>query len=116
MKTWIRGEDFFITREIVAKALDVPVVQQPTYPYTEIPPIDDIMSLLCGETISWGTDSRITTYELTELNNIFFRIACHNIYPISHVHTTHTDRCVFLYALITDAFIFFPTLFILSLV
>ena len=116
MKTWIRGEDFSITREIVAKALDVPIVQQPTYPYTEIPPIDDIMSLLCGETVSWGTDPRITTHELTELNYLFFRIACHNIYPISHVDTTPIDRCVFWYALIADAFICFPTLFILSLV
>ena len=86
------------------------------YPYIEIPPIDDIMSLLIDTTISWGTDPRITTYELTEINYLFFRISCHCIWPISHIHTIPIERCAFLYALITDAPMSFPTLFIRSLV
>ena len=86
------------------------------YPYTEFPPIDDIMSLLTSTTISWGTNPRVTTHELTELNYFFFRISCNSIWSISHIHTISIERCAFLYALITDAPISFPTLFIRSLV
>ena len=86
------------------------------YPYTEIPPLGDIMSLLTSTSISWGTNPRVTTHELTKLNYLFFRISCHKFWPISHVHTIPIERCMFLYALITDAPISFPTLFICSLV
>ena len=85
------------------------------YPYTEIPPLDD-MSLLTGTTISWGTNPRVTTHKLIELNYLFFRISCHSIWPISHIHTILIERFVFLYALITDTPISFPTIFIRSLV
>ena len=71
VKTWIKGEEFVITCEVVASALSVLLVQQPVYPYTEFPPLDDIMSLLTGTTISWGTNPRVTTYEFTELNYLF---------------------------------------------
>ena len=47
---------------------------------------------------------------------MFFRISCHSIWPISHVHTIPIERCAFLYALITDAPMSFPTFFISSLV
>ena len=86
------------------------------YPYTEIPPLGDIMSLLTSTSISWGTNPRVTTHELTKLNYLFFRISCHKFWPISHVHTIPIERSAFLYTLITDASISFPTLFILSLV
>ena len=86
------------------------------YPYTEFPPIDDIMSLRTSTTISWGTNPRITTHKLTKPNYLFFRISCHSIWPISHIHTIPIERCAFLYALITDAPISFPTLFMCSLV
>ena len=33
VKTWIRGEEFVITCEVVATTLNVPLVQQPVYPY-----------------------------------------------------------------------------------
>ena len=86
------------------------------YPYIESPPLDDIMSLITDTTINWGTDPRVTSSELTELNYLFFRISCHSIRPISYVHTIPIERCMFLYALITNAPISFPTLFISSLV
>ena len=116
VKTWIRGEECVITPEVMASALAIPLVQQPVYPYTEPPHLDDIMSLITGTTISWGTDPRVTSSKLIELNYLFFRISCHSIWPISHVHTIPIERCTFLYALITDALISFPTLFISSLV
>ena len=86
------------------------------YPYTESPPLDDIMSLITGTSISWGTDPRVTSAELTELNYLFFWISCHSIWPISLVHTIPVERSAFLYALITDASMSFPNLFICSLV
>ena len=116
VKSWIRGEEFVITLKVVASALGVPLVQQPVYPYTKFLPLDDIMSLIIGTTISWDIDPRVTSHELTELNYLFFRISCHSIWPISHIHTIPIERCVFLYALITDAPMSFPTLFIRSLV
>ena len=96
--------------------LGVPLVQQLVYPYIEIPPIDNIMSLLTGTTISWGTNPRVTTHEHTQLNYFFFRISYHSIWPISHIHTIPIERCAFLNALITNTPISFPTLFIRSLV
>ena len=90
----------------------MPFPRRPTYPYTETPPIDDVMTLLCGRTVTWGTKPRLNSRELTELNYLLFRIAYHNIFPISHVHTFPMDRCVPLYALIADGFIYFSSLFI----
>ena len=52
LKTWIKGEEFLITPDVVASALGVPLVQQLVYSYTKLPPLDDIMSLLTGTTIS----------------------------------------------------------------
>ena len=79
-------------------------------------PLDDIISLLTGTTIRQGTDPWITSHELTVLNYLFFRISCHSIWPISHLHTIPLERCVFLYAFVTDAPMSFSTLFIRSLV
>ena len=115
VKTWIRGEEFFITLEVVASALSVPLVQQLVYPYTETPPLNDIMSNFTGTSISWGTNPRVTTHELTELNYLFLMISCHSIWPISHIHIIPIESCAFLYALFTDAPISFHTLFIRSL-
>ena len=74
------------------------------------------MSHITGTTIRWGSDTRITTHELIELNYLFFQIACHSIWPISHLHTIPIERFAFLYALVTGAPMSFPTLFIRSLI
>ena len=74
-----RGEEYVITPSVVATAFGVPLVQQLVYPYTETPPLDNIMSYITGTSISWGTDPHVTSHELTELNYLFFRIPCHSI-------------------------------------
>ena len=112
----IRGVPFTITRERVSKALDVPIICRPTYPYTMSPHVDDVMDVLCGRSVTRGSDRSISSSELTELNYIFFRIACHNIFPISHIHTIPIHRCFFLYALVTNSSICFPSLFIETIV
>ena len=81
MKGWIRGEEYVIASDVVVSTLGVPLAQQPMYPYTETPYLDDIMSLITGTSISWATDPRVTSHELTELNYLFFRISCHFIWP-----------------------------------
>ena len=53
--------------------------------------------------------------ELTENSYIFFRIACHSLWPISPFHTIPLERCVFLYAFVFDASISFLNLFLCSL-
>ena len=112
VKSWIRGEEYIITPLVVVSALRVPKVQHPMYPYNKSPPLDDIMSYLTGTSIQWGTNPRITSHELTEIHYLFFRISCHSIWPISHLHTIPIKRCAFLYALVTDASMSFLYLFI----
>ena len=72
MRSWIRGEEYVITPSVVVSALGVPLVRQPVYPYTETPPLDDIMSYITGTSINWGTDPRITSHELTKIHYLFF--------------------------------------------
>ena len=73
------------------------------------------MSYIIGTSIQWGFDPRITFAELTETTYLFFRIACHSLWPISHLHIIPLERCAFLYALVTNAPIIFPHLFLCSL-
>ena len=87
-------------------ALSVPLVQRLTYPYTKSPPLDDVVSLLYGRPIIWGSEPRLHSHELTKLTYLMFRIACYNIFPISHVHIIPIDRCIFPYALIIGASMF----------
>ena len=116
VRSWIRVEEYVITPAVVASALGIPLVYKPVYLYTETPPLDDIMSFITSTTISWGTDPHVTSHELIKLNYLFFRISCHSIWPISHLHTIPIVRCAFLYALVTDTSMSFPILFIRSLV
>ena len=99
----------------MADTLGVPVIREPVYPYEESPPLDDVMSYITGSSIQWGSDPRITSAELTETTYLFLRIACHSLWPISHLHTIPLERCVFLYALVSSASISFPHLFLHSL-
>ena len=96
-------------------ALGVPVVREPVCPYEKSPPLDDVMSYIIGSSIQWGSHPRITSAELSETAYLFFRIACHSLWPISHLHTIPYERCVFLYAFVSGASISFPHLFIRSL-
>ena len=112
VKSWIRGVEFTITLDVVVDALGLLVVQNLVYPYDESPPLDDIMSYITGTSIQWGSDPRITSVELTKTTYLFFRIACHFLWPISHLHTIPLERCAFLYALVIDAPISFPHLFL----
>ena len=99
----------------MAEALGVPVVRETIYPYDESPSLDVVMSYITGSSIQWGSDPWITSAELIETAYLFFRIACHSLWPISHFHTIPLERCVFLYAFISRASICFPHLFLRSL-
>ena len=80
----------------MADALSVSIVSRPTYSDIVSPSTDDVMSLLCGKPMTWGTKPRLDSYMLTEDNYLLFRIACHNVFPIFHVHTITIERCIFL--------------------
>ena len=69
------------------------------------------MSYITGSSIQWGSDPQITIAELIEILYLFFRIACHSLWPISHTHTIPLERCAFLYALVTDVPISCPLAF-----
>ena len=115
VRSWIQGVEFTITPQVVADAFRVPVVRDAVYPYDESPLLDVVMSYITGSSIQWGSDPRITSVELIETAYLFFRIACHSLWPISHFHTSPLERCVFLYAFVSGASISFPHLFLRSL-
>ena len=115
VRSWIRGVEFTITPRVVVEALGVPVVTDPVYPYDESPPIDEVMSHITGSSIQWGSDPRITSSALFETAYLFLRVACHSLWPISHLHTIPLERCVFLYAFMSGASISVPHLFLRSL-
>ena len=71
----------------MAEALGVPVVIEPIYPYVEAPSIDVVMSHITGSSIQWDFDHRITSSALSETAYLFLRVACHSLWPISHLHT-----------------------------
>ena len=52
LTSWIRGKEYRITKHVVFEALGVPVVCRLTFPYTKFLPLDDVMSLLYGRSIS----------------------------------------------------------------
>ena len=109
VRSWILGVEFTITPRVVAGALGVPVVTDPVYPYNESPPINEVMSLITGSSIQWGFDPRITSSALSETTYLFLRVACHSLWPISHLHTILLEQCVFLYAFMSSASISFLT-------
>ena len=53
---WIRGVPFTIIRGNISKALDVPIIRTPTYPYSRSPRIDNVMDVLCGRSVTQGSD------------------------------------------------------------
>ena len=53
--------------------------------------------------------------ELSKTAYLFLRVACHSLWPISHLHTIPLERCVFLYAFMSGVSISFPHLFLHSL-
>ena len=115
VRSWIRGVEFTITPKVVAQALGVPVVIDPVYPYDNSPPIDVVISHITGSSIQWGSDPRITSSALFETSYLFLTVACHSLWPISHLHTIPLERCLFLYAFMSGASINFPHLFLRSL-
>ena len=99
----------------MAEVLGVSVVIDPVYSYNESPPIDVVMSHITGSSIQWGSDPRITSSVLSETAYLFLKVACHSLWPISHLHTIPLERCVFLYAFMSGASISFPHLVLRSL-
>ena len=61
------------------------------------------------------TSLGLLSLSLSEVAYLFFRIACHSLWPIFDLHTIPLERCVFLYAFLSSASISFPHLFFRSL-
>ena len=91
------------------------VITEPIYPYAETPPLDIVMPYITESSIQWGSDPRITSSALSETPYLFLRVACHSLWPISHLHIIPLERGVFLYAFMSGASICFPHLFLRSL-
>ena len=87
VRSWIRGIEFTITLRVVAEALGVPVVREPVYPYVKAPPLDVVMSYITGSSIQRSSNPRIMSFVLFETTYLFLKVACHSLWPISHLHT-----------------------------
>ena len=98
----------------MAEAIGVSVIREPIYPYAETPPLDFVMSYITRSSIQWSFNPQITS-ALSKTAYLFLRVACHSLWPISHLHTIPLERCVFLYACMSGASIGFPHLFLHSL-
>ena len=80
----------------MAKALGVLVVTEPVYPYAKAPSIDVVMSYITGSSIQWGSDPWIMSSVLSETAYLFLRVACHSLWPISHLHIILlSDVCLY---------------------
>ena len=99
----------------MAEALGVPVVIELVYPYAKSSPIDVVISHITRSSIQWGSDLWITSSALSETAYLFLRVACHSLWPISHLYTISLERCVLLYAFMSGVSISFPYLFVRSL-
>ena len=115
VRSWVRGVEFTITPRVVADALGVLAVREPVYPYDESPPLDVVMLYITRSSIQWGSNPRITSSELYETTYLFLRIACHSLWPISHLYTIPLERSVFLCSFMSGASISSPHLFLRSL-
>ena len=114
VRSWIRGVEFTITPRVVAEALGVPVVSDLVYPYDESPPIDEVMSHITGSSIQWGFDPRITSFALSETAYLFLRVACHSLWPISHLHTIpRSDVCFSMLSCLVRLLVFLTCSFVL---
>ena len=87
LTAWIRGFEYQIIPKVVSDALSVPVVRNPDYSFIDPPSLDDVVSLLCGKPMTWDDEPKLDSNELTKENCIFYRIACHSILPLTHIHT-----------------------------
>ena len=54
VRSWIRGEEYVITPQIMTTALCVPLVWQLVYPYTKVPPLDEIISHITSTSTRGG--------------------------------------------------------------
>ena len=115
VRSWIQGIEFTITPRVVVEVLGVSVVMEPVYPYAKAPPLDVVMSYITGSSIQWGSDPQITSSTLFETVYLFHRVACHFLWPISHLHTIPLKGNVFLYSFMSDVSISFSHLFLHSL-
>lgn len=97
LTAWIRGFEYQITRKVVSDALSVPIVRNPNYSFIDPPSLDDVVSLFCWTPMTWDDEPKLDSNELTKENCIFYRIACHSILPLTHMHTVATiGYCSFL--------------------
>lgn len=112
LTTWINGSKYEITAPDVSDAHSVPFIENPAYPYANPPSMDDVVSVHCGTLIVWAGEPRHDKNELTKDNYIFYRIACYNVLPLSHIYIVLTSLLVFLFGFIIVAFMCLPSLFI----
>lgn len=85
---WLRVKSFKITFRVIYEALVVPFVSDAdsTYSSTSEFFINDVLILLWSHNTIWDGSVNVPTSMLTNEYVVLYRIVCHNIWPISHIH------------------------------
>lgn len=118
LKVWLRVKSFKITFRVIYEALVVPLVSDAnsTYSSTFEPFIDDVLTLLWSYNTIWDGSANVPTSMLTNEYVFLYRIVCHNIWPISHIHLSpQLDLHFSMLLSLVLIFVFLLSFFVLSL-
>lgn len=108
---FLRGHTFRVTPSALAKALGIPEITHPTYPYI-LPssvPADSLVRSTILNTPSVGGPTAMATGSLPTDRQVLLRIVCMNLWPVAHTSSLPMGRARFLYALLRGDSIDLPS-------
>ncbi|KAB1206839.1 hypothetical protein CJ030_MR7G008239 [Morella rubra] len=108
--SYLRGQKFQVTPELVARIVKLPRVSHPTYPYrkSRSPSFDSIALLLFGFPRRYR-GSTLDTGDFSAEYHLISRILFTHILPVSHFSTLPLKRVKFLYAFLNGDSIDLPS-------
>jgi hypothetical protein len=112
--TFVRGHKIEVTEELISSITGIPQVPDPGYPFPtlEFPSKKDMYQVFspAGTHRYWRDSMNVLpTDHLTQPVKLLARIMLINIYPLDHHSDLGVPRARFLFALLTDVSIDFPS-------
>ena len=117
--TRVRGIRIVVTLDIVFEVLHVPREAHPDYPgcdHLRIVSKDELMSLFCETSSSWGDRQNTRCLTFTKGSRFLNMVMTFILHPLSHYNTITKPCTRFLLSLIEDLSIDFLSHFIFSLI
>jgi hypothetical protein len=112
--TFVRGQKIEVTEDLITSITGIPKVEDPGYPFPtlEFPSKQAMYPVFSPTALTWHWHDYmnvLSTDHLTQPKKLLARIMLINIYPLDHHSDLGVPRARFLYALLTDASIDFPS-------